>query len=227
MTGRFKKESFLQLLAMEECGAKRLANQIHHDLSESCAMIKFDIERAIQQVESKDSKSGIELLGLTLDKIGQAMDQLQKIGFQLWPPTLDTLGTLATISWLCREFHESHPDIRIRTDIGIKEDEIPDFLKSETYKILRDILDSIVQPGKTELVEIFFMKNESAIQMAIQFSGQGFNVEREMSIDSRLGMGLNAIRQRTELTGGSFIAESAVRGKFVMQISWPIEELGR
>jgi len=63
-------------------------------------------------------------------------------------------------------------------------------------------------------------KKDDRIELVIQDNGIGFDMET-----IKKGLGLGSMRERAELSGGSFDIEP-VKGKgTVIRASWPIEQL--
>jgi signal transduction histidine kinase len=216
------QENALRLLMAEEKGIKRIARELHHDLPNSLSILKLDLESAIHQIEGNNIKCGIESLENLSLKIQEIGSQLQRIGMHLWPPTLDDLGILATVSWLCREFQNTYPGIQIAIQVNIREHDIPDFLKYVIYKILREGLENVAKHSKADLVHVSLSKSNSAIELTLQDNGKGFDIEREALADSRPGLGLDSMRKRTEITRGSFAMDSAMGKGTIIRASWPI-----
>ena len=114
MTGGPTSKHFSRLLIAEEEETKRIARELHHDLAQSLYTIKSDLGEAIQQVKNNQINAGIESVECVILKIQEISGQIQTIGMHLWPPTLDDLGILATISWFCREFERTHSGISVK-----------------------------------------------------------------------------------------------------------------
>jgi signal transduction histidine kinase len=217
----------LRLLLGEEKDTKRIARELHHDLPNSLSILKLDLERAIHQVEGNQIKLGIESLESLSRKIQEIGNQLRRIGMYLWPPTLDDLGILATVSWLCREFQNTYSGVQITIQTDIQEHDIPDFLKYAIYKILQEALENVAKHSKANLVHLFLSKSNSTIELTLQDNGEGFDIKREALADSRPGLGLNSMRKRTEITGGSFAMDSAIGKGTIIRASWPIQTVFR
>jgi glucose-6-phosphate-specific signal transduction histidine kinase len=62
---------------------------------------------------------------------------------ELRPPSLDDIGLLATIGWLCREVESICPEIHVDKEFLVNEDQIPKLLKIVIYRILQEILGDI------------------------------------------------------------------------------------
>jgi len=222
MTIKGEKERFLRLLVLEENETKRVAKELHHDLTQSLGMIKRDLEESIQQIKDNQIKLGIESLDNLPSKMRQAIDQIQKVGFYLWPPTLENahLGILPTISWFCREFQEAHSNIRIDVKTDIQEEEVHDFLKPTIYKILKEALNN-AKYGKASLVHVFLGRRDLKIELTIQDNGEGFDTEKEGFTASKLALSLDSMKERAEITGGSFSIESVIGKGATIRALWP------
>jgi signal transduction histidine kinase len=134
------------------------------------------------------------------------------------------LGILTTLNWHCREFQKIFCHIRIEKKIDISEDDVPHSLKTVIYRIFQEALNNISKHSRADLISFSLRKNSGSIELTIQDNGQGFDVEKISSTESsRKGMGLGNMRERTELSGGSFSIESGKESGTVIRALWPIE----
>ena len=141
----------------------------------------------------------------------------------LRPSTLDDLGIVATISWFCREFEATHPQINVEKKITAKEESIPLRIKTTIYRILQEGMNNVAKHSNSQLVYIFLERKEGRIELRIEDNGQGFNVENvlEGKVGKR-GVGLASMKERTELAGGLFLLHSIEGGGTNINASWPV-----
>lgn len=212
-----------KLLLVEERERKRIANELHDSLGQSLNSIKFRVENILQQTNAKRAETNAESLEIIIPLIQQSIEEVRRIAMDLRPSVLDDLGILATLAWFCREFQKTYPGIHIKKQTDIQEHEVPEFLKAVAYRIAQEALNNILKHSKADLVSLSLRKTNNAIELTIQDNGQGFDVQEVLSMESSMrGLGLSSMRERAELSGGSFVIESA-RGKgTVIRASWPI-----
>jgi signal transduction histidine kinase len=212
-----------KLLLVEERERKRIANELHDSLGQSLNSIKFKVENILQQTNAKRAETNAESLEIIIPLIQQSIEEVRRIAMDLRPSVLDDLGILATLAWFCREFQKTYPGIHIKKQTDIQEHEVPEFLKAVAYRIAQEALNNILKHSKADLVSLSLRKTNNAIELTIQDNGQGFDVQEVLSMESSMrGLGLSSMRERAELSGGSFVIESA-RGKgTVIRASWPI-----
>jgi signal transduction histidine kinase len=98
---------------------------------------------------------------------------------------------------------------------------VPDPLKAVIYRILQEAMNNIAKHSKATLVSISLMrKKDDRIELVIEDNGIGFAME-----SIKKGLGLGSMRERAELSGGSFDNESVKGRGTVIRASWPIEQL--
>jgi len=212
-----------QLLSAQEQERKRVAHELHDSVGASLTAVKFKVEDTIQQVEQ--SGAAFESLKTLLSITQQAIEESRRIQANLRPSMLDDLGILPTIEWHCREFQKMYRHIRIEKRIDLTEDKVPDSLKTVIYRISQEALNNIAKHSKADLVTLSLKKPGDPMELVIEDNGQGFDVEETLSKESyKRGLGLSSMRERAEISGGSFDIES-IRGKgTTIRVSWPIEQ---
>ena len=91
------------------------------------------------------------------------------------PATLDQVGILATIAWLCREFQASFLNIRVEKQIGLEEEEVTEPLKIVIFRVLQEALNNVGKHSNADLVRICVEKKTGGIEFTVQDNGVGFH----------------------------------------------------
>ena len=206
-----------QLLLAEEKERKRIARELHDGLGQSLNAIAFNVRTTLERVGDK-VKTGLESLEAIMPIIQRSMEDVRRIGMNLRPALLDDLGLLPTIGWFVREYQTTYPSIRVKKQTEIEETQLPDPLKAVIYRILQEAMNNIAKHSKANLVSIFLMrKKDDRIELVIEDNGIGFDME-----SVKRGLGLGSMRERAELSVGSFDIESVKGRGTVIRASWPI-----
>jgi two-component system sensor histidine kinase UhpB len=141
----------------------------------------------------------------------------------LRPSILDVLGILPAISWIAEEFQKSYPGIRLKEDITVKENEIAVSLKTVIFRILQEAFSNIAEHSQADNVRLSLKKSEDKIELIIEDNGVGFDVRQILfSEPSIRGLGLASMRERTELSTGTFAIKSANGNGTILAASWPL-----
>ncbi len=205
-----------RLLTAHEEERRRISREIHDALGSFLGGLKFLAEKLLRQIGKNEDLEN--LIGF----IQRACEETRRIQSDLHPPLLDDLGILATINWLSREFQKTSTGIRLKIQVDIEEKDIPDPIKIVIYRITQEALNNIAKHSKADLVDFSLRKTER-IDLLIRDNGQGFDPGKKLSLaGSKGGIGLTSMRERAELSGGSFAVESAVGKGTCIRVTWPL-----
>lgn len=219
------RELSAALLSAQERERKLIAQEIHDSLGASLAATKFKVETALTEIGDDNPHTRV-VLESVIPIVQGTIEEARRIQVSLRPSILDDLGILPTVNWSCRQFESIYPAIRITKEIDIEEEEVPKSLKIVMYRILQEALNNIAKHSKTSIVLLFLRKTDQAIQLVIQDRGQGFNPEEANSRKGTKGLGLDSMRERAELSGGSLDIESAEGKGTTICASWPLGQRG-
>jgi PAS domain S-box-containing protein len=199
-----------QLMTAQENERKSVAQELHDSIGQTLAAIKFGAEKTLEELGNRASKKIRHPLEAVISMVQNGIQEVRRIQMDLRPSTLDDLGIIATISWFCREFQTIYAQIRMEKEIGIQEDEVPDPLKTIMYRVLQEALHNVAKHSQADRVRLSLRKTDSTLELAIEDNGLGFDLEDVLSGgSSKRGLGLASMRERTELSGGSFAVETS------------------
>jgi signal transduction histidine kinase len=155
--------------------------------------------------------------------VQDAVEEVRRISMNLRPSILDDLGILATISWFCREVEETYSGIRIEKRIHIDENDVPDSLRIVIYRLLQEALNNMAKHSQADLVHLALERIDENIELTVMDNGAGFDIEEVLSEEmSKRGLGLASMKERAELSGGSFLVESQKGVGTTVKASWSL-----
>ena len=205
-----------ELLTVQENERKRIARELHDGIGQTLAAIKFGLESKLGQMRKGAAPPGVSIESI-ISLAQNGIEESRRIQMDLRPSILDDLGILATLSWFTREFQKVYSHISIEKGIDIQENEVPDSLKIALFRVMQEAMNNIAKHSKADRVRLSLRKIEDRIELSIEDNGVGFDLE-----NYRKGLGLTSMRERTELSGGSFAIESTPGKGTVIKASWPI-----
>jgi signal transduction histidine kinase len=210
-----------QLLEVEENERKRLSRELHDSTGQLLASVKFGMENALDKMRHGTIEESVELLEALIPLAQLAGDEVRKIHTDLRPSLIDDLGITATISWFCREFEKLYVRVHVEQMIDVEEKDVPEPLKIVMFRILQEALNNVAKYGKADRVRVSLRAKDGKLELAIEDNGQGFDVEHVRSEKSAdRGVGLSSMKERTELSGGSFSIESSEGLGTTVRASW-------
>ncbi|MBP1739842.1 MAG: response regulator receiver sensor signal transduction histidine kinase [Deltaproteobacteria bacterium] len=210
-----------KILSAQEDERKRIASDLHDTIGSCLAGVKFKMEAALQQIR-KAPEAAPETLNSIIPRIQEAVGECRRIQLDLRPSMIDDLGLLPTISWFCRTFEQTYSGIRIEQKIDIAESDIPDFLKIVVFRVTQEAMNNIAKHSKADLVCFSLRKRDDRMELVLRDNGQGFSPEEIHSRRATVkGLGLTSMRERADLSGGSFHIESVDGKGTIITASWP------
>jgi signal transduction histidine kinase len=100
--------------------------------------------------------------------------------------------------------------------------ELPGSLKILIYRILQESLNNVAKHSGADTVNLCLRKNKQKIELYIEDNGKGFDLHEVLQADSNeRGLGLQSIRERTELFGGAININSEKGKGTTIFANWP------
>ena len=198
----------MKLLSAQEVERKRIAGELHDTIGSCLSAIRFKVGETLVQV-GKSPNVASQSLNAIIPIIQEGIDECRRIQMDLRPPMLDDLGLLATLSWFFRRFQTIYSGIQIELEIAIEEGDLPLPLKTVIFRITQEAMNNIAKYSKADVAHLALGKTGDRMELLIRDNGQGFDLEKINSPErGRRGLGLVSMKERIELSGGSFSIES-------------------
>ncbi len=211
-----------RLLRAHEHERKRVARELHDGIGQSVTAMKFKVENVIREASKNVPEEHLAPLESLLTMIQEVVEDVGRIAMDLRPSILDDLGVMPTITWLCREFQKTHPDIKVVTELQMEESGVSEDQKIVIFRILQEALNNVAKHSRADTVRVSLGNHGGSTQLTVQDSGVGFDWESAHSPgDSRPGFGLASMKERTQLSGGSLSVRTRLGAGTVITASWP------
>jgi len=214
-----------KLIAVQEEERKRLAAELHDSIGQTLAALKFWVEMAVKMNDDGHPDECIDHLQRFVPMLQHSIEETRNIYMGLRPTILDSLGLLATLDWLTREFMKLYPRMFIELERSVKEEEVPDSLKICVFRIVQEALNNTAKHSRAEWIDLSFTKDERGITLSIADDGVGMDLDYILLTSTARSLGLTSMRERAELTGGSITIESAPNQGTTIRAFWPSEVL--
>jgi len=212
-----------KLIAVLEEERKRLSSELHDSIGQTFAAMKFRIEMVLKLRDEGNGSTALNHLEQFVPILQRSIEETRNIYMGLRPPMLDDAGLLATLEWLRQECMKLYPERHIELETGIAEAEIPESLKVNIFRIAQEALNNIAKHSKAEWVDISLSNDGNGIELVISDDGVGMNLDQILQTSTARSLGLTSMRERAELTGGSFSIESTPGEGTTTRAFWPIE----
>jgi two-component system, NarL family, sensor kinase len=210
-----------QMLVSEEAYKKKIAVELHEGLAQTLAAIKLIVENGRHAMKQDNPAS--RSLEQVIPVLQNVIHEVQALATELRPASLDDFGLLATIDGLCREFERRHPEIRIKQQTSLQEDEIPAPLKVIVYRIVMLALNDIEQYTSSDALLLTLMRTTEGLTVTIDNTPSGSpDGKTTESMGSRLNQQPRFAKmvELATLSGGTFKATRNSAGGIILKAVW-------
>ena len=195
-----------ETLRIQESDRKHLALELHDELGQYLNAIKLDAV-SIRNATDRDGRGPVE----AADAIVRTVDHLHGVVSQmiarLRPVALDELGLLAAIEHGIDQWRRRLPDTQFNFQARGDLEGLDEALNLTAYRLIQEGLTNIYKHAKASHVEISLTRSSaggrSDLGVTVADDGCGADLH-----EPRRGHGLNGMRERTELSGGTFSIDS-------------------
>ncbi len=214
-----------KLMSAQESERQRVARELHDSLGQSLSAVKFMVERALdEQGDVAEQGSQTSALRSVVPVIQAAVEEVRRISMALRPTTLDDLGLIATIAWFAREFQLTYPHMQVERIIEVEEFEVPDRLRTNIFRILQEAMNNAAKYSQASKITVVLRQVLGDLQLLVADNGLGFNPGEVRCRTTSGGFGIDSMRERAELFGGSLILTSSPGEGTMIMARWPLPD---
>jgi two-component system sensor histidine kinase DegS len=197
--------SIESIIQAQESERQRLSRQMHDGPAQALSNFILQTEIAMRLMDVDNAQAREELNNLK----SSAMSTFQKVRnfiFELRPMMLDDLGLSPTIKRYADTFKEQS-GMDIAVTISGQERRLESYMEVMIFRALQELLGNAARHSQANNVKAMIDMSESSVKVTVDDNGKGFNSEILKQGNS---LGLNLIRDRVELLGGTFDLDSTV-----------------
>jgi signal transduction histidine kinase len=180
-----------RLLLAQETESRRIAGELHDDLSQGLALLSVEMELLGQSPPKSASQFGGRMQGLSA-RVQQLSSSVHNLSRQLHPAKLEQLGLVAAVGGLCRELTEGH-GLKIEFTHRQVPAAIPQATAVCLYRLVQEGLRNTIKHSGAQHVRVDLKGSADAISLRISDDGTGFDAT---PIQGREGLGLVSMRER-------------------------------
>ncbi len=207
------------LMNAQELERKRISRELHDSIGQSLNALKYGLERAAE-LERQGRLSGtLDVFLKSIATVQETMNDVRNIALDLRPSVLDDLGAASAVSWFCRAFASSYPDMQVVLDISARDDQVPVRLATAIFRSLQELLNNVSRHARAQRVEVSLRLDAQQVILEVKDDGVGLH-DPMPAPGSRHGHGVRNLRERAELTGGHFELTSGSPNGAVARICW-------
>ena len=205
-----------RLLKAQESERRRLAREMHDDMTQRLAVLAIDARELEQEMQSTPGPT-LERLRQMRESLIKLSDDIHAISRRLHPSIIDDLGLVDAVESECTNFSR-----RYGIPINWSAEEIrPDISKDialSIYRVVQESLRNVAKHSRATEVTVALTGNDNFIHLFVQDNGVGFDTWSEKRTS---GLGLASMKERIHLIQGDFSIRSRTGQGTILEIQVP------
>jgi PAS domain S-box-containing protein len=187
-----------RLIAAQEEERRRVARELHDDLSQKMALLSIELEQLAQEAP-KTSGSGRSRLRRLTKQAHEISADIQRLSYTLHPSKLEHLGLAVAVKGLCKQPSE-HRNLRIE----FRQTGFPATLSKDVtlcaFRVVQEALRNCVKHSGAQTVNVVLGKTDDVLKLSISDDGCGFDMNSDAM---KNGLGFVSMKERLHLVGGA------------------------
>ncbi|MCL4370840.1 MAG: PAS domain S-box protein, partial [Chloroflexi bacterium] len=203
-----RAELLARAIHVQEDERRRIARELHDETGQAMNAMVFGLKAAETALENDPVKAR-DVLARLKAAASDNVRELQGIIYDLRPSVLDDLGLIPALRWLAESRLEA-AGIRVDWEITGDERRLGPEVETALFRIGQEALSNVLRHAEAHHVWLGLDFSARSITLCVRDDGQGFDPRIMFAHrdESGRGLGLLGMRERVELLGGSFSAES-------------------
>jgi PAS domain S-box-containing protein len=196
-----------------------LARELHDDLAQALTSLRLDVAWLSQRTAHSTGAWGERLatMAATIDALHQTV---QRIGTELRPDVLDTLGLAAAIEWQLQEI-QHRTELTYTLQKSTREPPLDQVRATAVFRIFQEALTNVVRHAEASHLHVRLVQHAQAVLLEVADNGKGMS-RRQMT--ERASLGLVGMRERARLWGG-YVTINSTPGVGTMVTIWLPREM--
>jgi signal transduction histidine kinase len=192
-----------QLIDSQEAERKRIAAELHDSVGHTLIVIN---NQALAGVKASGGDTqATARWGQVSTTASAAIEEVREIAHNLGPYQLDRLGLADTVLELVDRMSNAS-GISFTTEIDDVDGVLPKTSEVGLYRIIQESVNNIVKHSHATSADIRLSVEPASVVLAIADNGVGF--EAAMRRPDEKGFGLQGLRERARMLGGTCEVES-------------------
>ena len=195
---------YVQLITRaQEEERKRLARDLHDDLSSSLLLLIRRLDAAIPTSKAKHLAAYKETMETLHEQAVEALEHVRRYVQDLRPRILDDLGLIASLEWMSDDMQRSY-EIPTALSVSGAERAIPAEVQLLLFRIAQEALSNIRRHAQATQATVKLDMGEHRISLEVTDNGRGFQVPEQIEDLASAGrLGIMGMAERARLLNGN------------------------
>ena len=203
---RAERESFAlssRLLTAHEDERRRLARELHDDITQRLASVAIDAARleSVARLRRNHDRASQSVHG----ELVRLSEDVHALSYRLHPSILDDLGLAEALKAECEQVSR-HQAVRVDVELHHVPDTLPNDVALCIFRIAQEALHNVARHAQASVARVTLALSDGGLLLAVTDNGVGFDVN---ATRSRPSLGRASMSERVRALGGRLGIRSA------------------
>lgn len=207
-----------KLIHSQETERRRIARELHDDLSQSLALVAMELD-VLRQNPPHATAELTKRVQEIADQVRQLSSFVTGLSRQLHPSKLEQLGLVPALRSLCKELGNNH-----NLAIDFDPRSIPEALSQDAalclYRVAQEAISNAIKHSGAQRVAVELDGGPERVHLTVIDDGRGFD---PLLVKGKGGLGLVSMRERLNFVNGQIDIKCGVPGGTHVAVSIPID----
>ena len=187
----------------QEDERRRMARDLHDDLSQRLALISIELDMFGQQLPPQREVIASRMQEFS-GEVKSMASEVHRFAYQLHPAKLEQLGLAATVRGFCKELAAAH-EMAIHFVSHDVPRVLPDDVALCLYRITQEALQNAIKHSGATGAKVELAASESDLLLTVTDDGCGFD---PAAVEARGSLGIVSMRERARMVGARISVQS-------------------
>jgi signal transduction histidine kinase len=192
-----------RVLTAQEDERRRLAREMHDDLTQRLAALVIDAVKARDELEGTERQQRLDAMR---QRLVQLSEDVHALSYRLHPAIIEDLGLIAALRAECHRV-ERDESIDVAFDCEAVPKKVDATLSITLFRVAQEALRNVVRHAQAGRVTVSLRGSADGLTLAVRDDGRGLRTDAATS--KRSSLGLLSMRERVSLVGGRLEIVSA------------------
>jgi signal transduction histidine kinase len=210
-----------RLLNAQETERRRIARDLHDDLSQSMAVVSFELSNLMAKPGALEDAEVSKALASIERRSDEISKTLRTLSHNLHPPVLQHIGLAAALTSYCRDL-QAHGVMTVSCQVANRLEPISKEVALCLYRIAQEALQNAWKHSHARRVHVSLARHGTTLELTVADDGRGFDLSAAR--ENVRGLGLVSIEERTRLVNGTVSIRTSPGDGVFVQVLVPMAE---
>ena len=181
-----------------------MARELHDQVGQALSTVMMNLEH-LRGAPGKGAAAAD--LEDSIALVGEAVEQVRTMSFDLRPALLDDLGLAAAVRAYCRR-HAERTGVTLELDVEDPESPLPAELETVCFRVMQEAVTNVLRHAAAGRMNVSLHDDGGALELVVCDDGCGFEARPETPPPPEAHLGIIGMMERAELVGGHVEVES-------------------